>query len=717
METSASGAQDGTLYALDVPPPVNQLVDTHARQALSYRLTSSSWSVLWVEGPTGAGKSTTVANTLLHTGGFRGMQRIDCSSAPRIEEVLYQVSDFLLQLGIDDLHNVLNQRSAFRAKLGVLLRAIAENDVLLWLDEFHSIRAGHSEEDTDALEEFARNCSELPAESNGRLLITSDRAPPDGVTIDRWTLPALSADEALEIWRSLGTSSFYSELPWPDAGFPPDLEALPLALRLLFATQTFGGPEAVADYLHRSEVENGLAELYGTTVELLSDSAREFLEALAHYGRPLSRGALRQLSVATGREVSFDSDAVDERITELERSGLLRSSESDGYGPALYTVHPVALAAVRDGIHELSDEQREALFVAAANHFLRYAKNNDNLWSLFNARECFFKAGRFDEACQVQKCFIEDLLRLGYFDVAHDVLLETIETTSGNTRAVSRGNLAIIYKNESNYERALDLYEKVRNELAALGDQSNVARVLHQIGNVHYLKEDHSAALKCYQESSEISQELGEEAIAIATRVQIANILYQLGDEEDALTNYRDIVSHLKRSGVEKNASLVGAVLVQMGQIHQKAKRYLEAETYFTEAEGIVRASDDKRSLIKVLRAKALVSRERREYEEAHTMYDEATRTAAELGDLVEAATCSLLSGDLEKDRVQFGKALNYYAVARDILHSAPARRVLSEEQIDVVMKVVRERVDELAGTMGPEAFERASRKYWDVTE
>ena len=154
-----------------------------------------------------------------------------------------------------------------------------------------------------------------------------------------------------------------------------------------------------------------------------------------------------------------------------------------------------------------------------------------------------------------------------------------------------------------------------------------------------------------------------------------------------------------------------------MGQIHQKAKRYLEAETYFTEAEGMVRACDDKRSLIKVLRAKALVSRERREYEEAHTMYDEATRTAAELGDLIEAATCSLLSGDLEKDRVQFGKALNYYAVARDILHSAPARRVLSEEQIDVVIKVVRERVDELAGTMGPEAFERASRKYWDVTE
>jgi len=238
--------------------------------------------------------------------------------------------------------------------------------------------------------------------------------------------------------------------------------------------------------------------------------------------------------------------------------------------------------------------------------------------------------------------------------------------------------------------------------------------VLHQIGTVHYLREDHSAALECYQRSAAISEELGERAIAIATRIQIANILYHLGEEDDALRNYHDVVECLSHAAPERNASLIGAVLVQIGQIHQKARRHLEAETRFREAEVIVRRANDRRSLIKVLRARALISRERREYDEACETYAEATRVAAELGDIVEAVTCSLLVGDLEKDRVQLGEAIAHYAVAHALLETAPAARVVSVEQRRALTALLDERLDELERTMGAQAFSRIKAKHWD---
>jgi tetratricopeptide (TPR) repeat protein len=666
----------------------------------------------------GCGKTTAGTSALQALPGFRGIQRIDCSPAPRIEEVLYSISDFLLQIGIDDLKRVLNQRTPLEGKLSVLFQVLTNHPVVLWLDDLDSVRAGPLADGSDGIAPILESCASLPDSAVGRILITSRERPPTDIHLTRWTLPEFSPADSRLYWKALAATDLYPAVPWPEPGFYPELEASPLGLRLLYAAHVLGGREALdnlsAEPAFFPGAPRGLAEIYSVVVDLMLPPARALLETLAHYGRPLSRGALRHLSVASGKEIRFDGDSTDERLIELERSGLVRAADESDTSAGLYTVHPIVLDAVRTGLHELSDERTETLFVAAANYYLRFASNRDGLWPLFNARECYYKAGRYDEACQVHKCFIEDLLRLGYFDAAREVLTETIETTTGNTRAVTRGNLAIIYKNEAQYDLALELYEQVRNELLALGDRSNVARVLHQIGNVHYLREDLSSALECYQQSSQLSSELGELAIATATRVQIANILYQCGDEDDALGHYREIVGALQHSGSEKNASLIGAVLVQMGQIHQKAKRYLEAETQFKEAEKVVRACDDRRSLIKVLRAHALVARERREYDEALQDYEEATRTAVELGDLVEAATCAILTGDLEKDRVQLGKAISHYSTALKLLTTPPAPRVVTSEQVEAVMELIDERMKELETTMGAESYERARKKHWD---
>jgi tetratricopeptide (TPR) repeat protein len=233
--------------------------------------------------------------------------------------------------------------------------------------------------------------------------------------------------------------------------------------------------------------------------------------------------------------------------------------------------------------------------------------------------------------------------------------------------------------------------------------------VLHQIGNIHYLRKELDTAAEHYEESGELAHELGEEAIWLATRVQIANVLYQSGREEDALESYREIVARLQESPADKGASLLASMKVQIGQIHQKANRFLEAEAEFSGAEELVRASDDKRSLLKVLRARAMVARERRAYEEGLSLYDEAEKTAAVLGDVLELSTCHLLMGDLERERVQLGAALRRYTSARAFLkEDTPSGQLQNASLSRPVVSVIESRLEELEKLMGPASYQRA---------
>ena len=100
------------------------------------------------------------------------------------------------------------------------------------------------------------------------------------------------------------------------------------------------------------------------------------------------------------------------------------------------------------------------------------------------------------------------------------------------------------------------------------------------------------------------------------------------------MKSYREIVEKLQKSDGEKGTSLLAAMKVQIGQLHQKADRFLEAETEFMDAEKLVRAVDDKRSLLKVLRARAMIARERRAYEEGLSLYDEAERSEEHTSEL-----------------------------------------------------------------------------------
>ncbi|MEC9351916.1 MAG: tetratricopeptide repeat protein [Planctomycetota bacterium] len=698
MNESLKGAEDKRLVSLEVPACSCGPVRTAATDRVLDEINDRSSASLWIDAPTGTGKTTAVVEALRRAADFEGIKRIACHRGMRIEEALYLLNDFLIQAGIHDMERVLGQRSRLEAKLSVFLNILSRSPVAICFDDFHYLESGCTGDSLESLHSFIKACAGLAAKAPGLMIFTSTSEPPAEAAIRRVQLPGLLPQEKQELWSRLAKAGAVSPLQGHDL---EKVDSAPLALQLL---------------CHRDAIAPGgkhpqlnLEDLYLETLALLKPGTRELLELLAEFGRPLGRGALRLLGENLEGRINFPTEITDPRFLELEEYGLVQFSGRETSCRQSCSLHPLANEAAQQGLHDPEPGQVRELLIAAANYYLRLPGSGENIWPMFNARSFLFRAGQYEEASQVQKCFIEDMLRLGYLDLAKKVLTETIETTSGNIRTVSLGNLAIICKNENRYEEALGIYQQVRKEFEESGDPSNLARVLHQIGNIHYLRKDLEAAGRHYEESGRLASELGEDAIWMATRVQLANVLYQCGREEDALKNYAEIVTRLQENPGANQAGLLAAMKVQIGQIHQKAARFLEAESEFSQAEALVRKADDKRSLLKVLRARAMVARQRRAYDEGLSLYGEAEKTAAALGDVLEISTCHLLMGDLERERVQLGAALEKYTSARSLLSSETPQHQLQNTALNKpVNTLIDKRLGELESMMGKESYQRA---------
>ncbi|MCZ6793684.1 MAG: tetratricopeptide repeat protein [Planctomycetota bacterium] len=703
MTASGPGSRRNSLLALDTSPPRGGFQETAAAGAL--RDVVSGWQspALWVHGADGCGKTTTIAQILAEGGEFTAVKRVACHPGLRLEEALYHVGMFLRQAGIVDLSEVLDQRTNRDSKLAVLLDVVAAHPVVVWWDDVEYLQAGDGETNDDGATTLLARSARLPSPTRGRMLFSSALGPPESVQVTDVELPDLEIDEARRLWDALTPEDCVTRLE----ELPESESRRPLALELL---STIGaGDRPLGGELRAASDSPGLPEACDSVLRRLGPDSMALLEVIASFGRPLSRQALRDLSAGDGAELTGEEGALDPRLLELESYGLARLDEPRHGDRPYCTLHPAVQAHVASRCRERHERRWLALLGAVGKYYLQLAMRSGEIWHFYLARRYHFEAGLVREACQLNRTFLETLLSCGYFHVASEVLSQTVETTSGLARSVALGNLAMIYKNHGKYAEALKLYERSRRELAGPDDRANLARVLHQIGNTRYLQREYDRALDSYRESQALSGELGDRSIQTATRVQIANVLWALDRREEAFRGYEDVLETLE-SG--RNGRLVAAVKLQLGFAHLQSKRYVEAESCYAEAEDSARGTNDRRGVFKAQRARALLARERRDYEASRGHYEQAIDTAQQLGDLIEVASCHVLLGDLEKDRTRFGKSLGHYLEAGQVLTDVEESRILSARDLEPLRQAISERQGELSRHAGEETYKRLLAEY-----
>lgn len=687
-----------TLFAIGYAPEEMSGAE-RPETAAARRWLAEGTGALWVHGRSGSGRSRVVASALCDCPAL-GLHawRVRCSKGHTLEELLDETAAFFFQAGDSRLRAVLEQRIGLGGKVAALFDALGRTRTVLWIDDFDLLEDAAAESGRDAtpLAYFARGLEGLDG-SSGRAVVISTRPPPS---------PSLRSLEVGELGDEAAASI------WALSGGPPlrgvsavlaRAEKSPLAVRLLARAASRLARE---DFLR---LEGAGADLVRSCLEAaagrLSAPARAALEAAAVLSPAVRLPALREVVSGAFPELAHDPSSPETETSELEGWGLFE--RTGGESARSVAVPRRVREFVEARLAEEAPERAQALRRAAGLHFARLAARSEDPWHSFAAWRHFSLAGAHEEAYEIQKVFAGEFLRRGFLDMAAWVLRRTAETTSGPARSVALGNLAITYKNAGEYARALETYESVRGEFEASGDLPNLARVLHQIGNVHYLRGDFAAATAAYEASLEISRDLGDRAVRVATRIQLANVRYRARDLEGALAGYLEALEDARALGAN---GLSAIVALEIAQIHAVERRYVEAESVLAEAEAWASAAGDLRTLVKVQQAQGLLASRRREYGAAKSSYGKARRNAEILGDVTEVAGTLVLLGDLERASLQPKEALSSYLEARDLLGTYAAQGAAPEAEREALGARASARIRELAESLGEETFQRILR-------
>ena len=643
----------------DVPPRAGIIPRRQIAEIRTWLGLTGGPASLWVHGPAGSGKTTTVAAAIREESPpTRSVKRVACFRGMCFEEVLEQAAQLFRQTGSELLSGVLRQRALARSKVAVLIEELRRTRVTLWIDDVDLLLPG-----LGGLESFLDSLGELTG-GEGRVILTAQQSPPAGLNGGGDSISSISID-------------------W---------ESSPFAARWAFGN--------TADF------SSALKPALEQALLRLSESALAVLQASCALPPEPSRQALREVAATLRVELVLRGPEEDPLLLELERHGLatlcpVGSGVDSASGPPLSVPAPLR-DSLSETLRNSSPQLWSSLQSAVGTYFIRLGSKSGDLWHFVNGWRAFFAAGQHSTAYELQKVFVEELIQHGSIDLARFVLEETVRTSTGLRRAVALGNLAIIHKNCGALSEALKLYGQVRDELVALDDSANLARVLHQIGNTQYVMGDYDAATESYESSLELSSALGDRSVAAATRIQVANVYFMRGDRSRALEAYLDTLDDAR---VTEDHGLTAAVELQIGQIHLLEKRYMDADSHLREAERSAQASNDLRSLVKILEARGSVARERREYDEARAIYDRATEMAWSLGDATEAAAGLVLTGDLERDRLQLTEALRCYVRAQEAIGGRVAQ---APGDASKLKRLVEERLGSLRETLGPQGFAKA---------
>src|SRR5690606_39011623 len=135
-----------------------------------------------------------------------------------------------------------------------------------------------------------------------------------------------------------------------------------------------------------------------------------------------------------------------------------------------------------------------------------------SLWDILKARDYYFEAEDFESASEIVESTSNLLIRWGHIELAMNLLNESINSTSGETKTNAEYTLATIYFHLGDLNTALKIYNNIRYKCEEWGDKNGFAGILHSLGMIHQDQGNYEEAVKLYNQSLKIAEELGNKS-------------------------------------------------------------------------------------------------------------------------------------------------------------------------------------------------------------
>jgi len=228
------------------------------------------------------------------------------------------------------------------------------------------------------------------------------------------------------------------------------------------------------------------------------------------------------------------------------------------------------------------------------------------------------------------------------FELNQAVLAKNIDAKT-NARALN--NIGQIYKVKGDYDTALRYWEQSLAIYQELGDRQGEGTTLNNISQIYQAKGDYNTALRYLEQSLGIVQEIGDRQGEGTTLNNIGLIYHSKDDYDTALGYYEKSLGISQEIGDRRGE---GSTLNNISQIYQARGDYDTALRYLEQSLGIGQEIGDIAGLATTLNNMGAMLFEQERFEEAIPLLVQAYQILQQIGSPDAEGTASYLNAIME---------------------------------------------------------------------
>ncbi|MFI5450096.1 MAG: tetratricopeptide repeat protein [Candidatus Bathyarchaeia archaeon] len=235
----------------------------------------------------------------------------------------------------------------------------------------------------------------------------------------------------------------------------------------------------------------------------------------------------------------------------------------------------------------------------------------------------------------------------------------TLSRKTGDQSGIAKAlhNLGMIEQDRGNYDKARQFYGSSLDIHRKLGDQFGIAATLHQLGMIEQDQCNFDEAKRLYGQALEIERKLDNQYTLSRTLHQLGVTEYLEGNYDEAQRLYNQSIELSRKLG---DRSQMAGTLGQLAIIEQHRGNYVEARRIYNDVLNAFKTLEDFRAMAIALNQLGLIEADQGNYNEAVRLHNQALEIDRKFGDQIGTAVTlhHLATIELNKDNYDEAKRL-----------------------------------------------------------
>ena len=540
---------------ITIPSPSAELCLGRKTELINLEKDVTCKNVLLIKGVPGIGKTTLglTFRDILEEKGYRTLW-YQCDSES-YEGFLIFLSDYLKNRGSITFQSLRDQSMPGKERLKNAVQELCTCKTVLFLDNFQKL----NDSDFKVFKDHLKNST----------LVLMSRTQPTFLLESYGGLSTLDKKASVDLLRELGVEESPGILekiyrktkghPWSLVRFADLARVIPVR-NLFDGLPGFG--EKQEDYLNEECWRH------------LNEHEKDFLMRASVFTQPLifealevcsKRGILTEIVLSLAQRFYFVKREEYYYIHDIlkdfallklkENSELFNEAEraaAEYYGRKLSAenllrmyYHLKEAGDYKEGLDSIT---KNISYFWREGYWLGVKKILEESLTLFTDEETradiYFKLGTI-------------VYKLSEWDKAIEYYEKSLEIKEkiGDTHGMAQtyNNLGLVYARKGEWDRAIEYYEKDLEIFEKIGDTHGMAQTYNNLGSVYADKGEWDRAIEYYEKDLEISEKIGDTHGIALTKNGIANILHDKKKFDDALKLYFESERTLKKIGDKFN--------------------------------------------------------------------------------------------------------------------------------------------------------------------